>query len=128
MKTVRMTVLAGVLALAVATSAHAGAKIMATPPALAAYPALQTLYCTIVSLNTNPVSVTIDIMDYFGAVVSTSGSFTLQPTGGLAGSAWGDGSGNGAWCRFTVDGSPKKYRAAALYDNGSAYTTSLSAQ
>jgi hypothetical protein len=106
------------------TAVASQAGTLASAPALGAYPTLQVLYCDIVNLNSTPKPVTIDIMDYFGNVVSTSGS---QTVGGGQGTAWGDGSGNGAWCRFTVDGSTKKYRAMAIYDNGTAYTVSVPA-
>jgi hypothetical protein len=93
-------------------------------PELAAYPSLQTIYCDIVNLNTSPKNATIDVVDYFGNVI-ISGSFTILPSQGMA---VGDPTGSGAWCRFTVDGSAKKYRAMAIYDNASAYTVSLPAQ
>jgi hypothetical protein len=44
------------------------------------------------------------------------------------GRAVGDISGGGAWCRFTVEGSTKKFRAAAIYDDGGEYTVSIPAQ
>ena len=115
-------VFAGLLFSAALAPAHAG--VLATAPALAAYPTNQTIYCDIVNLNTSQKDVAIDIMDYFGNVVTTSGSFSLLPS---QGNAWGDGTGNGTWCRFTVDGSARKYRGMAIYDNGSAYTVSVPA-
>jgi hypothetical protein len=114
--------LAGLLLSVASGPAHAG--VLATAPALAAYPALQTIYCDIVNLNTSDKNVTIDIMDYFGNVVTTTGSFALPPS---QGNALGDGTGQGTWCRFTVDGSARKYRGMAIYDNGSAYTVSVPA-
>jgi hypothetical protein len=122
MKTIKMLAAAAVLALATAPVAHAA--VLASAPALAAYPSLQIVYCDIVNLDKVPRNVTIDIVDYFGNVIGTSGSQTVLPS---QGNAFGDGSGNGAWCRFTVDGSAKKYRAMAVYDNGSAYTVSVPA-
>jgi hypothetical protein len=111
--------------LALSTTVASQAGTLASAPALGAYPTLQTIYCDILNLNNTPKPITMDVMDYFGNVISTSGSQTVLPS---QGTAWGDGSGNGAWCRFTVDGSSKKYRAMAIYDNGSAYTVSIPAQ
>jgi hypothetical protein len=122
MKKISVLIGGAALALSVTGTSHAG--VMATAPALAAYPTTQTIYCDIVNLNTTPKNVTIDILDYFGNVVNT-GTITVLPS---QGNAVGDGSGQGAWCRFTVDGSAKKYRAMAIYDNASSYTVSVPAQ
>ena len=84
MKTFRMLTLAVALALCSVTSSHAGPKILATAPALAAYPNLQNTYCDIISLNTGSVNVTIDIMDYFGNVILTSGSQAVLPNSQLS--------------------------------------------
>jgi hypothetical protein len=124
MKTIKMLAAAAALALASAPAAHA-AQVLATAPGLAAYPQLQVLYCDIVNVDKVQRNVTIDIMDYFGNVILGPLTQPLPPNNGTA---LGDGSGNGAWCRFTVDGSAKKFRAMAIYDNGSAYTTSVQAQ
>ena len=110
--------------LVLSTAVGSQAGIMATAPALGAYPQLQTIYCDIVNLNNTPKNITIDIVDYFGSVVNT-GTMPVLPG---QGTAVGDGSGNGAWCRFTIEGSAKKYRAMAIYDNGTAYTVSVPAQ
>jgi hypothetical protein len=118
----KMLLVAAGFVLSTAVASQAGT--LASAPALGAYPTLQVIYCDILNLNNTPKPVTIDVLDYFGNVVSTSGSQTVLPS---QGTAWGDGSGNGAWCRFTVDGSAKKYRAMAIYDNGSAYTVSIPA-
>jgi hypothetical protein len=118
----KMLLVAAGFVLSTAVASQAGT--LASAPALGAYPQLQTIYCDILNLNNTPKPVTIDVMDYFGIVISTSGSQTVLAG---QGTAWGDGSGNGAWCRFTVDGSAKKYRAMAIYDNGTAYTVSIPA-
>ena len=91
-----------------------------TAPALAAYPNLQTLYCTVVNVSTSSVDVTVDILDYFGNTIAGPAAFTLAPE---EGNALGDGTGNGARCRFTASTSAKKIRGAALYDAGSGYTS-----
>jgi hypothetical protein len=118
----KMLLVAAGLVLSTAVASQAGT--LSTAPALAAYPSQQTIYCDIINLNTSPKNVTIDVVDYFGNVINT-GSFSLLPSNGQA---VGDGSGQGAWCRFAVDGSTKKYRAMAVYDNASAYTISVPAQ
>ena len=127
MKTLKLMLAGAALALSAAPVAHAGAKILATAPALSGYPNTQTLYCTLLNLNSTPAEATIDIMGYFGAVVT---GFTFSGVGAILPSqrtAVGDGSGNGAWCRFTVIGNPKKFRGAAVYDDGSGYTVGIPA-
>jgi hypothetical protein len=124
MKTIKMLAAAAALALGSLPAAHA-AQVLSTAPALAAYPSLQVLYCDIVNVDKVQRNVTIEIMDYFGTVITSLPNWPLPPNNGQA---LGDGSGNGAWCRFTVDGSAKKFRGMAIYDNGSAYTTSVQAQ
>jgi hypothetical protein len=123
MRTIKMMCAAAALALGSVPAAQA-ASVLASAPALGAYPTNQVIYCDIVNLYTAPKNVTIEIMDYFGNVVTSLPTSTLGPN---QGTAWGDASGNGAWCRFTVDGSAKKYRAVAIYDNGTSYTVSLPA-
>jgi hypothetical protein len=117
---------AGAFLATVATSAHAGGKVLWTAPGLAGYPSTQTIYCDIVNVGTTPQDVTIEVLDYFGnATVSPLGPVTLAPESGQAN---GDFSGAGARCRFTVTGSTKKVRAMAVYDNGSQYTIAVPAQ
>jgi hypothetical protein len=123
MKTIGRTIAAGAFLVLASTSAHAG-KVLWTPPALAAYPSLQTIYCDIVNVATTPQDVTIEVLDYFGNVVSGPMTITLPPE---QGNALGDGSGSGARCRFTVSGSTKKVRAVAVYDNGSGYNVAIPA-
>jgi hypothetical protein len=77
-----------VAGLVLSTAAASQAGTLATAPALAAYPTLQTIYCDIVNLNTTPKNVTIDVIDYFGNVITT-GSFESS----RARAAVGDGSG-----------------------------------
>jgi hypothetical protein len=121
-----MAALAGALALAAATSAHAGAKVMVTAPAMHIYPAAQTMYCDIVNVGKVPADVTIEAVDYFGSVTAGPITQTLPPFNGTAlGDSATDG---GAFCRFTVSGSTKSFRAMAIYDNGSSYTVAVPAQ
>ena len=117
--TARTIFASALLLLCGASAAHAATKVMGVGPASRFYPAGQTLTCTILNLNTTTKTVTVEAMDYFGGVV-VSGGGPLAPN---ASTSISDPAGNGAWCRFTVDGSTKKYRAAALYDNGTEYTT-----
>jgi hypothetical protein len=118
------TLAAGMLLATFATSAHAG-KVLWTAPALGAYPQNQTIYCDIVNVAPTPQSVTVEILDYFGNVVGFPLTQVLPPEQGTAN---GDASGNGARCRFTVQGSTKKVRAMAIYDNGTSYTVAVPAQ
>jgi len=113
-------------ALALASAGPLQAAVMASAPALHLYPATQTIYCDIVNLNTTPKDVTIEVVDYFGVVTTGPSTSTLAP---FQGTALGEGGGlQGAYCRFTVSGSAKKYRAMAIYDNGTSYTVAVPAQ
>src|SRR5262249_10173618 len=111
---------------ALAGSSHAA--VLATAPARSGYPAGsgRTLYCDIRNLNTGNGIVTIDLLDYPGNVIATSGPVTVGPNESYAQSDFG--SGDGVSCRFTVSGSPKKWRGVAMYDNGTDYTVSIPAQ
>lgn len=123
MKLKRMVLAALALALCGATAAQAGQKIMASPPISNDIPVAGYLWCDIVNLNKTDKTITIDIMDINGAVVAGPFTQLLIPNQGTAFSAFG----GAAWCRFTVDGSTKKYRALASYDNGTIYGATIPA-
>jgi hypothetical protein len=124
MKTIKTIVLAAAFALGSVSTGHA-VQVLSSAPALAAYPSLQTIYCDILNRDKVQRNVGIEIMDYFGNVVSSMPTQPLLPD---QGTAWGDGTGNGTWCRFTVDGSAKKFRAIAIYDKGAGgYTVTIPA-
>src|SRR5262245_13358672 len=126
-KLVRMAALAGTVALAGATSAHAGSKVMATAPALAGYPSAgtRTIYCTMTNIGKVSADVVFEVLDYSGNTLQGPFTITLAPN---TGNAVGDSTGNGVWCRFTVPGSTKSFRGTALYDNGTDYEMSIPAQ
>jgi hypothetical protein len=113
------------LTFAAAPAAFAGTKIMGTPPAARYYPNDQQLDCTLLNVNKTPRPVTIEVIDYDGNVEATNGPLTLDPSTAATAS---DNTGLGAWCRFTVDGSTKKYRAAAVYSVSGVYTASVLAK
>ena len=114
---------AGLLFSLGAVPVHGG--VLVTAPAHAGLPSHQTMFCDIVNLNTAPANVQVEIMDYSGYVVNSFGDgVTLQPNQAIA---LADTSGQGGWCRFTVDGSARKYRATAMYHNGTNYTVSMPA-
>ena len=124
--TIRTMILAAVLLATSAPAAHAGSKIMATGPGNRIYPNTQQLDCNILNANTSAKGVTIDVMDYSGVVVDTSGPLTLAPYTGASVTATNLYA---SWCRFTVDGNPKKDRAGAAYSNATeGYTTFTPAQ
>jgi hypothetical protein len=102
----------------------ASSKVLYTAPAQSNYPTLQTLYCDILNVSNEPMDITVEILDYSGTVVATSGALAINPT---AGTAFPDTTGAGAYCRFSISGSTRKVRAMAIYDNGAAYTTSVPA-
>ena len=108
-----------------AAPAYAGPKIMASAPASNGYPTPQDLRCNILNLNKTAKPVTIDVLDYSGNIVSTSGPLVLAPS--TAASHLATDPFSSAVCRFTVEGSTKKYRAVATYNNGASYTTAHAA-
>jgi hypothetical protein len=104
------------------------AGVLITAPARAGYPSFsgRTLYCDIRNVGKTEGIVTIDILDYPGAVLSSVGPITLAAG---AATAFSDGgTGDGVSCRFTVSGSAKKWRGVGVYDNGTDYTISIPAQ
>jgi hypothetical protein len=125
MKLGRLLVTAAALAVCGASAAQAGTKFMISPPIPQNLPTLQTMYCDITNLNKTDKTVTIEILDTNGAVISGGGPTMVMLTPNEA-TAFG-GFSTGAYCRFTVDGSTKKYRAVAIYDNGTDYTISVPA-
>jgi hypothetical protein len=110
-------------ALALVGSIAAEAGILASAPA-EGYPGTQTLSCNIVSLQTGPKEVTVEALDYDGAVLARD-TLILSPGQGYA---LPSASGYAAWCRFTVGGSPKMYRAVAVYEDGDTYTAAIPAR
>jgi hypothetical protein len=122
-----MLCFATVLTLCASSVAVAGTKIMTAGPALMSYPNFtgNTLHCNILNLYPNPRPVTIEAIDYLGTVTDTSGPLVIAPSTGASLPVTNT---QAARCRFTVDGSPKKYRAAAAYENGSRYTIVVPAQ
>lgn len=100
------------------------ATILYTAPAQAGS---ETLWCDIVNVSpptAPPKDITIDVIDYDANVVASSGPTSLSSGHGTY---VGDFSGDGAYCRFTVTGAAKLYRAMAIYGNGS-YTVAVPAQ
>jgi hypothetical protein len=119
----KLHTLAALLALASAAPATARAAILATAPAQSkASPG--KMWCSVLNLNTTGRVVTVELVDYAGGVVN-SAALMLLPN---KGQAIGDASGGAAWCRFTVEGSSRKFRTAAVYDSGTAYTVSIRGQ
>ncbi len=122
MKAAKVMLVGAVLAMS-ASAAVAGTKIMATAPAAQYYPVFGlSMKCNILNMNTTAKDVSIEALDYAGIVTDAQYSITLAPQTGA--SLTTNPSGVAAWCRFTVDGSTKKYRAVAVYDDGNVYTTS----
>ena len=122
MKLGRSLLAGAMMTLAAASAAQAGSKIMATAPANRNYPGPvnQRIDCNILNLNKTAKDVQIDLMDYSGFIHATSGLITLAPS---TGTSFGDATNTVAWCRFIVDGSTKKYRAAAVYSDAGVFTT-----
>lgn len=123
MKVTRTATLVAALVLGGASMAHAGPKYLVSAPAIRTTPA-QTLYCDIVNLDSSPQDIIIDVMDYNGNVTVGPLPIQLPPNYGYY---LPDTSLSGAWCRFTVNTSTKKFRAIAVYDQGTAYTVTIPA-
>lgn len=124
---IRTIVLSAILLAASAPAVHAGTKIMATGPGSRFYPQQQQMDCNILNANKSAKTVMIEVMDYDGTITDTSGPLVLAPQTGASLTA--TGFLNTSWCRFTVEGSPKKYRAGAAYSNATeGYTTWTPAQ
>jgi hypothetical protein len=104
-------------------SVGAEAAVLASAPA-EGYPSAQTISCNIVSVNTGPREVTTEILNYGGDVLAND-TVTLSPN---EGHSLASASGYAAWCRFTVIGSTKLFRAVAVYDDGGTYTVAIPAQ
>jgi hypothetical protein len=104
-----------------ASAAFAGPKYIVTAPALRTVGTAQVIYCDIVNLDGVNQDVVIDVMDYNGNLVSSllgGTPYTLAPNTGYY---HPDYTGAGAWCRFTVNTSTKKFRAIAVYDAGPGF-------
>jgi hypothetical protein len=86
----------------------ARAATLHTAPASAAFADVMLL-CKIRNVGTSPREVTIDTLDFAGAVVATS-TQVLEP-----GVASGYSDETSASCRFSFGGSAKHMRAQALY-------------
>jgi hypothetical protein len=126
MRLIGRTLAACAALVALAATSHAG--VLVTAPARAGYPSFsgRTMYCDIRNLGSGNGVVTIDILDYPGNVISSFGPLTLASNEATAFSD--GGTGDGVSCRFTVSGSPKKWRGVAVYDNGTDYTIAIPAQ
>lgn len=107
-----------------ASTALAGPKYLMSAPALRSFPASQTLFCDLVNLDVAPQDVIFEVMDYNGTVTAGPLPFTLAPNNGYY---LPDYTGNGAWCRFTVNTSTKKFRGIAIYDDGTTYVATIPA-
>ena len=122
MKSFKMLAAATLFALTSASAAHAGAKSAVTAPATAG---TNRLFCDVTNIDTNPKEVTIEIVDINNNVVL--GPYTpLMPPG--TGDYLGSATGAAAYCRFTVNGSTKKIRGIAIYDDTTSYVMSLPAE
>ena len=107
------------------TAAYAGTSILATAPASAIVSgAQQQMWCNLVNLDTSAQTVTTSVLDFDGTLLAIT-QVTVEPN---QGTYLPDGSGQGAWCKFTVNTSPKKFRAMAIYSGAHGYTASVPAQ
>lgn len=98
------------------------AATLTTAPASA--DSTNKLFCTIVNIGATTQSVTLAIKDNSGGTVGTSVTTPLGP--GATTSIFDDTT--GAYCVFTVPGSAKKFRAAAVYSDITNFTMAIPAQ
>lgn len=124
MKTFVRNLVGAAIAAAVFASA-ADAAVLATPPAANYYPIFGgRMTCNLLNVGPNAASYQIDIIDYGGSILASTGQLVANP---LAMVTLSDNT-FGAYCRFTVSGGKKKWRGVALYDDGADYTTSVIAR
>lgn len=108
------------IVLAISGTAFAGQ--LATAPAQANFGGQLAMYCDIVNMGNTTKNVTIEAKDFSGVVTST----LTTPLAPGAGASLLE-TGTGAYCVFTVPGSAKKYRAAAIYYSNNLYTIVMDA-
>ena len=77
------------------------------------YPEDQYVDCIAQNFNTSPQTVTIDVLDAFGAVANSTGPVPVA-AGQAIDIVLAPGFPVTTACRFTVTGSVKKWRAAAM--------------
>lgn len=118
MKHVKLATLVAAVSLSAIGSAQAA--VLYTAPYGFAHSSNQHFHCGILNIGKKAADVTVDIMDSSGAVVDTTGLFSL-PAGATSNY---NGSGTGAdHCRFTVKGSAKSFRAGFFQEDGNGYLT-----
>lgn len=114
MNSSRMTLLATALLLASGASSHA-AQTLATPPAASDFLPGWALNCAGTNASTTqPLTLSVEAVDYSGATVSSTSPYTLQPGEAFENLIpFGVGA---VGCVFHVSGgNPKYLRAAANY-------------
>lgn len=105
MKPVKFAALVAAVSLSTIGAAHA---VVLTTAALDGHVS-QHFHCNIVNVGTKDIAITnVEAIDFNGAVISSSGSFTLAP-GVIPNVVNGDES--SVYCRFTFKGSKTKVRA-----------------
>ncbi len=124
MKLGRILTLGAAFLLCGASAALAGPKYLVSAPAIRTFPGPQTLFCDLVNLDAVNQDVIFEVMDYNGVVTAGPMPILLAPNNGFY---LADYSGNGAWCRFTVNASTKKFRGIAIYDDGTTYVATIPA-
>jgi hypothetical protein len=124
MKGISRIVLAAALVPMLYVGPALAGKVLYTAPAQADFNNNDTMYCTIANIDKKTVTVTIEALDYGGAVVDQD-TATLETGSGI-----GLPSTTGARCKFAVSTSTKKVRAMAIYEdlNTGLYTVTVPAQ
>lgn len=106
MKTMKTLLAASLLTLA--STAHA--VVLGTAPTSGDF-AGDDLYCNIVNFGPGTVTVTTEVKDFDGNVVVSC----VDTLASGAGQGCLSTSGSGAYCRFTVPGPARNFRAGAIY-------------
>jgi len=111
---VKKIIVAAGLALALATpSMSHAAAVMYSFIHTTYFPEPLLVDCVAQNFNTGQQTITIDALDATGSIVSTTGPISLPP-GGIAELPNPDSGPLMTTCRYTVSGSIKKWRGAAL--------------
>ena len=87
------------------------------------------LVCSVVNVSTKEVSVTIEVLDQFGAIANSGSDPNLSPGAGRVFSATSAAVTGVGWCRFTVQGKASAVRAtASIFEVGSGSIAAVAAQ
>ena len=106
-----VTILGLASALAMPAAGHAAGVLYSVHPNF--FPEDLRVDCLAQNFNTAPQTLTVDMLDLSGAVVTTTGAVSIPP-GGVGGISATGSTTAIVTCRYTVSGSIKKWRAIGI--------------